>query len=220
MPDPDTNLGRRIFEPRNEDELLRRRIVLLEGMLDDKQANQVIARLLYLQFEDLRKPIHLHVNSVGGSVCAGLSIIDTMHFLTCPVYTYCGKQGQGIAAIIVASGVKGRRYAESHSILSILPLFIDQPLRMPAGQANLEKTELHTMMLEIIELNKRRHELADIISERAGQPKALVREDFLRGRTLDAYAAVKYGLVDAVVERENNQDKVVLLWPPSEDKGR
>src|SRR5271168_2437471 len=94
--------------------LLKDRIIFLQGEVDDDSANLIVAQLLYLQFEDPKADIHLYVNSPGGSVTAGMSIYDTMRYITCDVATYCIGLAASMGATLLAAGTKGKRYALPH----------------------------------------------------------------------------------------------------------
>src|SRR3954463_8824189 len=103
--------------------LLKDRIIFLQGPVDDDSANLVVAQMLFLQFDDAKADIHLYINSPGGSVTAGLSIYDTMQFVSCDVATYCIGQAAGMGAVLLTAGAKNKRYALPHS-----RIMIHQPL--------------------------------------------------------------------------------------------
>src|SRR5215471_19206727 len=95
--------------------LLKDRIIFLQGEIDDYSANLIVAQMLFLQFDDPKADIHLYINSPGGSVTAGMGIYDTMHFVTCDVATYCIGQAASMAAVLLASGTRGKRHCLPHA---------------------------------------------------------------------------------------------------------
>jgi ATP-dependent Clp protease protease subunit len=162
------------------DDLLKHRIVLLDEVVNDESAKLVIAKMLFLQFEDPAAPIHLWVESAGGNILPGLAIMETIKEIRLPVFTRCQRDAHGIAAILVASGRKGHREASKDAHLSIVPL--EWPDDGPDEAAKLRLL----------------NELVSAVAERTGQPKEIVRRDFERGRLFDAAGAKDYGLIDAV----------------------
>src|SRR6185436_15462880 len=110
--------------------LLKDRIIFLQGVVDDNSANLIVAQMLYLQFEDPKADIHLYINSPGGSVTAGMSIYDTMQYVTCDVATYCIGQAASMGAVLLAAGAKGKRNA-----LPNARIMIHQPLAGMQGTA-------------------------------------------------------------------------------------
>jgi len=103
--------------------LLKDRIIFLQGVIDDVSANLIVAQMLFLQFDSPKTDIHLYINSPGGSVTSGLSIYDTMRFITCDVATYCIGQAASMGAVLLTAGTKGKRYALPHA-----RIMIHQPL--------------------------------------------------------------------------------------------
>src|ERR1700686_3499017 len=99
--------------------LLKDRIIFLQGVVDDNSANVIVAQMLFLQFDDPKADIHLYINSPGGSVTAGMSIYDTMRYITCDVATYCTGLAASMAATLLAAGTKGKRYALPHAEVMI-----------------------------------------------------------------------------------------------------
>src|SRR5207245_4975983 len=99
--------------------LLKDRIIFLQGVVQDEAANLIVAQMLYLQFEDAKRDIHLYINSPGGSVAAGLAIYDTMQFVTCDVATYCMGIAASMGAVLLAAGTQGKRYALPNSDIMI-----------------------------------------------------------------------------------------------------
>ncbi|KKU50234.1 MAG: ATP-dependent Clp endopeptidase, proteolytic subunit ClpP [Candidatus Zambryskibacteria bacterium RIFCSPHIGHO2_12_FULL_48_10] len=167
--------------------LLRERIIFLGGPIDDGVANIVIAQLLFLQSEDPKKDISLYINSPGGSVTAGLAIIDTMNHIKPDVSTMCVGMAASMGAWILSSGKKGKRFA-----LPNAEIMIHQPLGAAEGQA----TEIEIAAKRIIENRKA---LNRIMSENTGQPIAKVDKDVDRDLFMTAEAAKKYGIIDKIL---------------------
>jgi ATP-dependent Clp protease protease subunit len=171
--------------------LLNDRIVFLGGGVNDEVANLVVAQLLFLANEDPKADISLYINSPGGSVTAGLGIIDTMNFVPSDVATYIIGQASSMGSIIATSGAKGKRYALPHS-----KNLIHQPLL--GGILEGQATDLEIEAREMLRL---RDVIYEIYHRCTGQPKDKIAEDAERNKWLDAKEMVEYGLVDAILER-------------------
>jgi ATP-dependent Clp protease protease subunit len=169
--------------------LLRDRIIFLQGAIDDASANVIVAQLLYLQFEDPKKDIHLYINSPGGSVTAGMGIYDTMQYLTCDVSTYCVGQAASMGAMLLCAGAKGKRFA-----LPNCRVMIHQPLAGTEGTT----TEILIHAKEFIRTKKH---LNQILLKHTGQTLEKIEHDTDRDKFLDAREALEYGIVDHVLER-------------------
>jgi ATP-dependent Clp protease protease subunit len=169
--------------------LLRDRIIFLQGAIDDASANVIVAQLLYLQFEDPKKDIHLYINSPGGSVTAGMGIYDTMQYLTCDVSTYCVGQAASMGAMLLCAGAKGKRFA-----LPNCRVMIHQPLAGTEGTT----TEILIHAKEFIRTKKH---LNQILLKHTGQTLEKIEHDTDRDKFLDAKEALEYGIVDHVLER-------------------
>jgi ATP-dependent Clp protease, protease subunit len=169
--------------------LLRDRIIFLQGGVDDDSANLIVAQLLFLQFDDPKADIHLYINSPGGSVTAGLSIYDTMQFVTCDVATYCIGQAASMGAVLLTAGAKGKRYALPHS-----RIMIHQPLGGMEGTT----TEILIRLKEFQRLKKM---LGEILLKHTGQTLEKIEKDTDRDNFMSALEATEYGLVDHVLER-------------------
>lgn len=169
--------------------LLKDRIVFLQGVVDDASANLIVAQLLYLQFEDPKADIHLYINSPGGSVTAGMSIYDTMQYVTCDVATYCIGQCASMGAVLLCAGTKGKRSALPHS-----RVMIHQPLAGTEGTT----TEILIHAKEFIRLKK---ELNEILVRHTGQTLEKVEKETDRDKFMSAKEATEYGIVDKVLER-------------------
>lgn len=169
--------------------LLKDRIVFLGGGIDDDMANLIIAQLLFLESEDPKKEISLYINSPGGSVTAGLAILDTMNHVKPDVSTVCVGMAASAAAVILAAGEKGKRYA-----LPNAEVMIHQPWGGAQGQAtDIEITAKHILAT--------RDRLNKILSKATGQPLSKIEKDVDRDYFMMAEEAKKYGLVDQVFKR-------------------
>ncbi len=166
--------------------LLKERIIFLGGGVDDDTANLIIAQLLFLESEDPKKDIFLYVNSPGGSVSAGLAILDTMNHVKPDVATVCVGMAASAAAVILASGAKGKRYALPNS-----EVMIHQPWGGAQGQAtDIEITAKHILAT--------RERLNKILAKTTGQALTKVEKDVERDYFMTADDAKKYGIVDTV----------------------
>jgi ATP-dependent Clp protease protease subunit len=168
--------------------LLVDRIIFLGTPVDDTVSNIIIAQLLFLQMNDAKKDIHLYINSPGGSVTAGLAIYDTMQFLTCDVNTYCIGQAASMAAVLLAAGTKGKRYA-----LPNARIMIHQPWGGVQGQA----TDISIQAKEILRLKDR---LNEVLAKHCGRKVDELARDTDRDRFMSADESKDYGLVDQVVQ--------------------
>ncbi|MBP8696581.1 MAG: ATP-dependent Clp endopeptidase proteolytic subunit ClpP [Syntrophobacterales bacterium] len=169
--------------------LLKDRIVFLGVGIDDDVANLVIAQLLYLESEDPDKEIHFYINSPGGLVSAGLAIYDTMQYIKAPVSTYCMGQAASMAAILLAAGEKGKRYALPHA-----RILIHQPMGGFSGQA----TDVEIQAREILRLKQ---ELNEILARHTDQPIERIERDTDRDYYMSGEQAHEYGLIDAVIQK-------------------
>lgn len=167
--------------------LLRDRIIFLGSAINDDVANLVIAQLLFLESEDPDKDIHFYINSPGGLVTAGMAIYDTMQYIKPPVSTLCMGQGASMAALLLAAGAKGKRFALPHA-----RILIHQPLGGFQGQA----TDVEIQAREILRL---RVELNEIMAHHTGQPMERINLDTERDFYMSGLQAMKYGLVDEVI---------------------
>jgi ATP-dependent Clp protease, protease subunit len=169
--------------------LLKDRIVFLQGVVDDSSANLIVAQLLFLQFDDPKADIHLYINSPGGSVTAGMSINDTMQFVTCDVATYCLGQAASMGAVLLTAGAKGKR-----TCLPNARVMIHQPLAGTEGTT----TEILIHAKEFLRLKK---ELNGILVKHTGQTLEKIDQETDRDKFLSAKEAQEYGLVDHVLDR-------------------
>ena len=169
--------------------LLKDRIILLGYPIDDAIANVIIAQLLFLDSEDPDKEIFLYLNSPGGSIYSGLAIYDTMQYIRAPVSTMCLGQASSIAAVLLAAGEKGKRFALKHS-----RVLLHQPLGVFHGQA----TDIDIRAREILHVKEK---LLTILSEHTGQTPEKIKKDTDRDFYMDAAAARDYGVIDQVISR-------------------
>jgi ATP-dependent Clp protease protease subunit len=169
--------------------LLKDRIIFLQGAIDDDSANLIVAQMLFLQFDDAKTDIHLYINSPGGSVTAGLSIYDTMQYVTCDVATYCIGQCASMGAVLLAAGAKGKRNSLPHS-----RVMIHQPLAGTEGTT----TEILIHAKEFIRLKK---DLNEILLRHTGQSLDKIERDTDRDKFMSAREAMEYGIVDHVLDR-------------------
>ena len=171
--------------------LLKERIILLGTPIDDDVANQVIAQLLFLQAEDPKKDIELYINSPGGSVTAGLAIYDTIQTISCDVKTVCIGQCASMGAVLLAAGTPGKRCALAHS-----RIMIHQPWGGTQGTA----ADIDIQAKEILRLKSM---LNAILAAHTGQAVKKIEKDTERDFFMGAEEAVKYGLVDYVVNKKD-----------------
>jgi ATP-dependent Clp protease protease subunit len=167
--------------------LLRDRIVLLGSPVDDNVSSLICAQLLFLESEDPEKEIYMYVNSPGGSVTAGLAIYDTMQYISSPVSTLCLGQAASMAALLLASGATGMRYALPHS-----RILIHQPLGGFQGQA----TDIDIQAREILRL---KDSINEILAGHTGQDLERIKKDTERDYFMNAQEAKDYGLVDEIL---------------------
>ncbi|MBI5699756.1 ATP-dependent Clp endopeptidase proteolytic subunit ClpP [Candidatus Saganbacteria bacterium] len=167
--------------------LLKERIIFIGTPIDDEISNLIIAQLLFLASEDASKPVSMYINSPGGVVTAGLAIYDTMQYLQTPITTICIGQAASMAAVLLAAGNKGNRFA-----LPNARIMIHQPLGGAQGQA----TDIEIQTHEILRVKKL---LNEIVAKHTGQPLAKVEKDTDRDFYMSADEAIKYGLVDEVI---------------------
>jgi len=167
--------------------LLQDRLIFLGTEISDQVANVVVAQLLFLRTTDPKKPISLYINSPGGYATAGLAIYDTMQFLECEINTYCIGQATSIAALLLAAGTKGKRYALPNS-----RIMIHQPMGGVTGQA----ADISRQAKEVIRLRRR---IAESLSTHTGRDLERVLVDSDRDYFMSAEEAKEYGMVDEVV---------------------
>lgn len=177
------------------DLLLENRIVFLQGEIYTGNANEVVMKLLYLQSENRRKDIHFYLNSPGGEVVATLAIYDTMQMLSCPVATYCVGQAASGAAVLLAGGSKGKRFALPHSRIM---------MHQPYGGVSGQVSDIEIQSREIL---KTREMLNEILAHHTGQPVTKIAKDTDRDFFLGAKEAKDYGLVDDILTKTPAEEK-------------
>lgn len=173
--------------------LLKERVIFMTGPVEDIGANLVVAQLLFLEADNPDKDIHLYINSPGGSVTAGLSIYDTMQFIKPDVSTLCLGQAASMGAVLLAGGAKGKRQALPNS-----RMMIHQVLGGFQGQAS--DIEIHTQ--EILTIKKK---INEILASHSGQKIDKIVKDSDRDNFMSPQEAVKYGLIDSVVDTRTKE---------------
>ena len=180
-----TSRGERAFDIYSR--LLKERIIFLTGPIDDNLSNLVVAQLLFLESEDPKADISLYINSPGGSVTAGLSILDTMNFIRPSVSTLCVGQAASMGAVLLSGGEKKKRFC-----LSNARVMIHQPLGSFQGQA----TDFDIQAREILSI---RSKLNQILSKNTGQTIKKIQADTERDNFMQSEDAKKYGLIDQIL---------------------
>ncbi len=182
-----TSMGERAYDIYSR--LLKERIIMLSGPINDDIANLVVAQLIFLENEDPKKDITLYINSPGGSVVSGMAIIDTMNFIKPDVATVCVGMAASMGAMILTSGTKGKRM-----ILPNAEVMIHQPLGGTEGQAS-------DIAIHAEHILKTKQNLYKIISETTGKSLAQVTKDADRDYYMSADEAKKYGIVDKIITK-------------------
>ena len=173
--------------------LLKDRIIMLSGPIEDNMANAIIAQLLFLDAQDSGKDIYLYINSPGGVVTAGLAIYDTMNFIKSDVQTIVMGMAASMASVLASSGTKGKRFALPNSEILI---------HQPSGGAQGQQTEIEIVAEEIL---KTRKKINQILADNSGQSVEKLNHDTERDNYLSAQEAKDYGLIDDIME--NNRLK-------------
>ncbi len=177
--------------------LLKDRIIMLNGEIDDYTSNIIVSQLLFLESEDPEKDIFIYINSPGGSITSGLAIYDTMQYIKCGISTICIGMAASMGAILLAAGTKGKRYSLPHS-----RIMIHQPLGGISGQA----TEIEIHAKEILRLKKT---INEIMVKHTGKRIKTIEQDTERDKFMNAKEACNYGIIDKVIysrEEENKND--------------
>lgn len=175
--------------------LLKDRIIMLSGEVNDQMANSIIAQLLFLDAQDSTKDIYLYINSPGGVITSGLAIMDTMNFVKADVQTIAMGMAASMASILLATGTKGKRFA-----LPNATVLIHQPL----GGAQGQQTEIEIAAQEIL---KTRQKINQILSDATGQSLERIQQDTDRDHYLSAQEAKDYGLIDHIMVNKAKEDK-------------
>ncbi len=177
------------------DLLLENRIIFLQGVILDENANELVMKLLYLQSENRRKDIHFYINSPGGSVSATLAIYDTMQILSCPVATYCVGLAASGGAVLLAGGAAQKRYALPHAKVM---------LHQPYGNVGGQVSDIEIQAEQIL---KTRDVLNQILSEHTSKPIEQIAKDTDRDFYMTAEEAKEYGVVDKILTRHVSEDE-------------
>lgn len=186
-----TQFGERAYDIYSR--LLKERIVFLGSAINDPVANAVMAQLLFLESEDPKKDIKLYINSPGGSVSSALAIYDTMQYIKPDVSTICIGMAASGAALLLAAGAKGKRFA-----LPNAEVLIHQVM---AGGIEGQATEIEISARHILRLKDR---LSQILARHTGKPVSQVEKDTDRDFWMDAEESKKYGIIDEIVKRKAN----------------
>lgn len=171
--------------------LLKDRIIMLSGPIEDNMANSIVAQLLFLDAQNSTKDIYLYINSPGGVVTSGMAIYDTMNFIKSDVQTIVIGMAASMASVLVSSGTKGKRFGLPHSTVMI---------HQPSGGAQGQQTEIQIAAEEIL---KTRKMINEILAKNSGQSFEQVEQDTERDHYLTAQEAVDYGLLDGVMDSNN-----------------
>ena len=182
-----TNRGERAYDIFSR--LLKDNIIFIGTPIDDGLANLVVAQLLFLEAEDPEKEISIYINSPGGSVTAGLAIYDTLQFIRPDVTTYCLGQAASMAAVLLAAGSPGKRFALPNSRVVI---------HQPSGGAQGQATDINIQAKEILRTRQR---LNEIVAKHTGQDIAKIEQDVERDFIMTAEVAREYGIIDLVIDR-------------------
>jgi ATP-dependent Clp protease protease subunit len=188
-----TSRGERAYDIYSR--LLKDRIIFIGTPIDDYVANLIIAQLLFLEAEDPDKDIHLYLNSPGGIVTAGLAIYDTMQYIKPRISTLCMGQAASMAAVLLAAGEPGKRFALPHS-----RILIHQLMGGIQGQA----TDIAIHSKEILRMKE---ELNQILAHHTGQPMEKIEKDSERDFFMSGSQAKEYGLIDEVIYKKTTEGK-------------
>ncbi|XP_075715262.1 ATP-dependent Clp protease proteolytic subunit, mitochondrial isoform X1 [Rhinoderma darwinii] len=192
--------------------LLRERIICLMGPIDDSLSSLVIAQLLFLQSESNKKPIHMYINSPGGSVTSGLAIYDTMQYILNPICTWCVGQAASMGSLLLAAGSPGMRHSLPNARIMI---------HQPSGGARGQATDIAIQAEEILKLKK---QINEIYAKHTRQPLSLIESVVERDRYMSPTEAQAFGILDKVLVHppQNGEDEPELVrkseeqLPPSE----
>ncbi|KAJ4485471.1 Clp protease-domain-containing protein [Lentinula aciculospora] len=176
--------------------LLRERVIMLYGPIRDTDSTLTVAQLLFLEAEDTTKPIHLYINSPGGSVTAGLAIYDTMQYVSAPIHTYCIGQAASMGSLLLSAGEKGKRHCLPNASIMI---------HQPSGGASGQASDIAIHAKEILRI---RELLTGIYQKHCGKPEESLGDGLKRFETalerdyfMTAQEALDFGIVDAILEK-------------------
>ncbi len=198
-----TNRGERAFDIYSR--LLANRIVFLGSAIDDQVANLIVAQLLHLESEAPGQDVQLYINSPGGDMTGLFAIHDTMRFVSCDVATICVGQAASAAAVLLAAGAPGKRFALPNARVLI---------HQPHGGAQGQSTDLEIQVAEVVEMRTR---MLDILQAATGQTRERLVADIDRDYIVRGDQAVGYGLIDHIIERRELADPTVAIarTPPA-----
>ncbi|AKF23981.1 Clp protease [Sulfurovum lithotrophicum] len=172
--------------------LLKDRIIMLSGEVNDQVASSIVAQLLFLEAQDPDKDIYFYINSPGGVITSGLSMFDTMNYIKPDIVTICIGQAASMGAFLLASGTKGKRYALPHARIMI---------HQPSGGAQGQSTDIQIQAQEIQRL---KDTLNEIMAEKTGKTAKRIEKDTERDNFMSSKEAVEYGLIDKVLTKSFN----------------
>lgn len=175
--------------------LLKDRIIMLSGEVNDQVASSIVAQMLFLEAEDPQKDIFFYINSPGGVITAGMAIYDTMNYIRSDICTICIGQAASMGAFLLSSGAKGKRYALPHA-----RIMIHQPLGGAQGQA----TDIEIQAKEILRMKA---ELNEILAKNCGQSVKKLEKDTDRDNFMSAREGVEYGIIDEVLVQKEKEEK-------------
>jgi ATP-dependent Clp protease protease subunit len=175
--------------------LLKDRIIMLSGEVNDAVSSSIVAQMLFLEAEDPQKDIYFYINSPGGVITSGMAIYDTMNYIRPDVCTICIGQAASMGAFLLSSGAKGKRYALPHA-----RIMIHQPLGGAQGQA----TDIEIQAKEILRMKA---ELNEILAKNCGQTVKKLEKDTDRDNFMSAAEAVEYGIIDEVLLQKEKEEK-------------
>jgi len=173
--------------------LLKDRIIMLSGEVNDQVSSTIVAQLLFLEAEDPEKDIYFYINSPGGVITSGMSIYDTMNYIKPDVSTICIGQAASMGAFLLSSGAKGKRYSLPNSRIMI---------HQPSGGAQGQSTDIQ---IQAKEIQRMKDDLNAILAENTGQKVAKVAEDTERDNFMSAEDAKKYGMIDEVISKNSKK---------------
>lgn len=175
--------------------LLKDRIIMLSGEVNDAVSSSIVAQMLFLEAEDPQKDIYFYINSPGGVITSGMAIYDTMNYIRPDICTICIGQAASMGAFLLSSGAKGKRYALPHA-----RIMIHQPLGGAQGQA----TDIEIQAKEILRMKA---ELNEILAKNCGQTVKKLEKDTDRDNFMSAAEAVEYGIIDEVLLQKEKEEK-------------
>ena len=176
--------------------LLKDRIIMLSEDVNPTSASLIVAQMLFLESEDPDREINFYINSPGGSITDGMAIVDTMNYIKCPVSTICVGMAASMGSVLLASGTKGKRFATPNS-----EILIHQPL-IAGGGLSGQTTEIKIHADHMV---RTREKLNKILSDVTGQPIDVFEKDTERDHYMTAEEALKYGLIDGILESRKDK---------------